>query len=355
MKIGSKCTVDFRCNNQIIEIVNSYKYLGHVLNSHRTLHNKMPEYLVNQAQKALFALQSRIKPSLGYIPPSLAIKMFDSYILPILEYNSMLWCMGKQHNDMEKVQIRYLKSLLGVRKQTPTLAVYAETGRFPLMVRQKINMIKYWGRLMSLPSYDILNKCLKIQESLYIKGQTNWYNKTIHIINECNINSWETKEPGTLVSEIKLKLYESEQSRILSEINDSEKHPKLRTYKLFKTTYCFEPYLNLNLPKKTYNNIARFRLSSHNLRIETGRHETPKIPLEERKCNKCDSNEVEDELHCLLICNNYAEPRNQLILKANKLIPNFHNFDKIHQFKALMSNKEPEMIYALGNFLNKVM
>ena len=83
----------------------------------------MPEYLVNQAQKALFALQSRIKPSLGYIPPSLAIKMFVSYILPILEYNSMLWCMGKQHNDMEKLQIRYLKSLLGVRKQTPTLAV----------------------------------------------------------------------------------------------------------------------------------------------------------------------------------------------------------------------------------------
>jgi hypothetical protein len=33
MKIGSKCTVEFRCNNQNIEIVNSYKYLGHVLNS----------------------------------------------------------------------------------------------------------------------------------------------------------------------------------------------------------------------------------------------------------------------------------------------------------------------------------
>ena len=80
MKIMTKCTVDFRYNYQNIEIVNSYKYLGHVLNSHRVLHDKMPEYLVNQAQKALFALQSRIKPSLGYIPPSLAIKMFDSYI-----------------------------------------------------------------------------------------------------------------------------------------------------------------------------------------------------------------------------------------------------------------------------------
>ena len=67
-------------------------------------------------------------------------------------------------------------------------------------------MIKYWGRLITLPSYDILQKCLKIQESLYIKGQTNRYNKTIHISNECNINSWE---PGSLVSEINIKLYET--------------------------------------------------------------------------------------------------------------------------------------------------
>ena len=102
-------------------------------------------------------------------------------------------------------------------------------------------------------------------------------------------------------------------------------------------------------PRK-HNNIARFKLSSHNLKIETGRHETPKIPLEERKCNKCDSNDIEDELHCLFICNNNAAPRNQLILKATNLIPNFHNLDKTRQFKALMSNNEPEMIYSNVDF-----
>ena len=60
----------------------------------------------------------------------------------------------------------------------------------------------------------------------------------------------------------------------------------MRTYKLIKTTYCIKPYLTLNLPKKTYHNhdnIARFRVSSHNLKIEIGRHETPIVPLEEQK------------------------------------------------------------------------
>ena len=46
--------------------------------------------------------------------------------------------------------------------------------------------------------------------------------------------------------------------------------------------------------------FARFRVSSHNLRIKTGRHETPKLALDERLCNKCDSNEIDNEQHCLL-------------------------------------------------------
>ena len=50
------------------------------------MHVKMTDYLVTQAQKALFALQSDTKQALGYITPKLALKMFDTNILPVLEY-----------------------------------------------------------------------------------------------------------------------------------------------------------------------------------------------------------------------------------------------------------------------------
>ena len=91
-----------------------------------TNHNKMQEHLMTQAQKALFALHNRTKPSFGYIPPPLAIKMFDTYILSILEYNN-IWSKSNPIHNMEKIQIGYLKRILGVRKQTATLAIYAET------------------------------------------------------------------------------------------------------------------------------------------------------------------------------------------------------------------------------------
>ena len=39
--------------------------------------------------------------------------------------------------------------MLDVNKQTPTLAVSGDTGRFPLLLRQKMRAIGYWIRILS--------------------------------------------------------------------------------------------------------------------------------------------------------------------------------------------------------------
>ena len=53
-------------------------------------------------------------------------------------------------------------------------------------------------------------------------------------------------------------------------------HPILRTYKSYMEEFQLEPYLlemhNIDMRKA----IARFRLNSHSLRIETGRYLKPK-------------------------------------------------------------------------------
>ena len=353
MTVGRNSFDYFTYNNEVIENVGSYQYLGSIIDSHKGIHHKMIDHVVRQAQKALFALRAKLKSNFGCLPPQLALKMFDSYILPIIEYNNVLWAKKMPIPEIEKIQVQYLKNMLNVRKQTPTLAVYAETGRFPLYMRQKIAIIKYWNKLEEQPEYDILNKCLQIQKRL--TAQDSWYNKVKHIISEASIPNWNSIEPNRLVSQIKIALYDKEKSRIFDEINDSCKQSKLRTYKIFKTTFCLEPYLTFNLQKKTYTNIARFRVSSHNLRIETGRHESPKLPAADRVCNKCDSNEVEDELHCLLICKYNEVPRLHLLNEIINFFPNLHSLNHTQQFQAIMSSKEFDVIKAVGSFLNAVL
>ena len=59
------------------------------------------------------------------------ISLFDTYVASILNYGCEVWC-SHSANDVEKVHLEYIKSILGVRKITNTASVYFETGRLPM-------------------------------------------------------------------------------------------------------------------------------------------------------------------------------------------------------------------------------
>ena len=79
-----------------LDVVDSNKYLGHVISKSLRLHNKMYEHLATQSQRAMHSLKERIKSTVGYLTPKLSIKMFDTHILPILDYNSEILFPNKE-------------------------------------------------------------------------------------------------------------------------------------------------------------------------------------------------------------------------------------------------------------------
>ena len=137
----------FSIGHEKLEVVDSYKYLGHVLSNSPDIHKLMYDHLLSQGQNAMHVLKEKIKSTFGYLPPSLSLKMFDTHVLPILEYDSEIWFQTKEIEILEKLQLKFLKNLLGVRSQTPTIAILADTGRFSLIYRQQATALKYWHRL----------------------------------------------------------------------------------------------------------------------------------------------------------------------------------------------------------------
>jgi len=63
--------------------------------------------------------------------------------------------------------------------------------------------------------------------------------------------------------------------------------------------------------------FTKLRLSSHQLRVETGRYASNRTPHNERYCLICNSIDLEDKYHFLLICNmyTYTDIRRQYINK----------------------------------------
>jgi len=340
-------SINFSIDNKELEMVSSYKYLGHVLCNSRNIHKDMYAHLVTQAQKATYALKENTRSTVGYLPPKLSLKMFDTHILPILEYNSEIWFSEKENSDLERIQLNFLKNMLSVRCQTSTTAILTDTGRFPLLIRQHSSALKYLDRLRSLDCPVLLHKCLEIQLKLREKGSPCWLSRLSKISDSLDIDLMNCDVKRAIVS-----LFDQAKDKMMFDINDSTKYPKLRTYKTFKTEMRLEPYLNFGLPKSIYTSIARFRLSSHNLSIELGRHKRPYVPPEDRICEKCNLNLVEDEFHCLMMCTKWTDLRVKLFEVACRTIDGFLVLKHSGQFHEILTSKNIDLNFALGKFLH---
>lgn len=118
-------------NNSLLKNVQTFTYFGVTLSSNGNFYQAQ-KALSNQALKALFSLNSLFdKVSLDVTEK---LKLFDYMILPnILSYGSEIWGFHKAP-DIEKIHLKFLKQVLGVRQQTPNSAVFGEFGRFPLLI-----------------------------------------------------------------------------------------------------------------------------------------------------------------------------------------------------------------------------
>ena len=68
--------------------------------------------------------------------------------------------------------------------------------------------------------------------------------------------------------------------------------------------------------------LTRLICSSHSLRVETGRWENPKLPLQDRICENC--NKLGDEYHFLFECELFTDARNRLIPRYYRVRPSMH-------------------------------
>ena len=212
-------------------------------------------------------------------------------------YGSEVLFIGKEISDFEMVHLSFLKNMLGVKQQTTSVTIYGDTGRYPLFLKQQILGLKYWTRLISLPKSCYLRIVYNSLASLDFIGETNWCSHIRSLLfrtNHCDV--WENhrvENANSLIKQVKLcsiNIYEADWS------NKAQNSIKLRAYIKFKFDHSLEEYLFYIPDTRCIKALSR--LSSHMLEIERGRHVKPqKIPLEQRTCQRCTLNSVDDEIH----------------------------------------------------------
>ena len=326
----------FAINNQIIENVKEFKYLGITINGKGSFTPTL-EDLNCKGSRALYAIASKIH--LKDTPIKTMIKIFDSCVAPTLLYGSEVWAPYITHDytkwessPIERIHTQYLKGLLEVNRSTTNILVRGETGRNPLFastLTRNINYIKYLNNkcnstlVKQAPDYETSKKDNRQTILSLVKIHEN--TRTLQIAN--NEDIWT-------ISKYKLSkaVYEEFNSLWQGQI---PLYTKAATYKLFKDRIKFENDLTNIKNRKQRVTFTKLRLSDHNLLIEEGRRRRPRIPREQRLCPLC-SQKVENEIHFLITCDAYTE-RFELFNRLSTTVPVIFNLDNISKFAFLMS------------------
>ena len=139
--------------------------------------------------------------------------------------------------------------------------------------------------------------------------------------------------------EIDKDILEKNKNEMKLRIRQSESTYTIRYNELFNCTYNDVLY-NRYLYEDKRIVISRWRLSSHNLKIETGRYTMPKTPRDERTCGLCDT-VVEDEQHAIFICPLYQRTR----VKYQRLLGKYKSVSELLNPNSLCDAEE------VGNLL----
>ena len=299
-------------NNTNVEIVNSYNYLGVNFTTKLSFTN-FSTSLITKSKNASYCILRSLR-TLQCTNINVFCKLFDSKVLPILTYGGELYGIVENVNS-EKVHTNILKQFLNVSSHCSNTILYNESGRYPIYINMKIKSIKYWLRLLKLPSSRICKQAYTMLERLDSSGKNNWVTHIREILctngfgivwifksvgNEKNfLKSFRERLRDCFIQGLETRLVNSSHFEI---------------YNGFRSCFAQEHYLsNINSNKSIISALARFRMGVST--INAHRHKYDKDP-NTRLCPFCKT-QVENEFHIMFICPIYTSIRTRYLSLEN--------------------------------------
>ena len=341
------CKSNLTLDNNIIENVKHFKYLGFTLGAKNCNLTKTMEDLATKAKRVIFALNNKIKLSL--LPMRLALKIFDSQVTPILLYGAEVWgpYLNTNFNLWDKnitemTHTQFLKRILGCNIQSPNILVRSELGRRPLL----IDII---SRSISFISHCELNENSLVNSALDLEISDDSANNILNLARNFTYYFQENCFPSPKNKAEVTKALKANYDEIWKIKMDNMS--KAEYFRLYKQGISLEKYTWALKNTRHRTALARLRLSSHSLMIEKGRHFNPPLLREERTCPFC-KNVIEDECHFVISCPLYNQERKRLFDSARKNSTYFDNIPSdCQKFIFLLSNEDHTVLRNLAAFI----
>ena len=263
---------DFTVGNVVVKNTKSYIYLGSPFTENGKLNDVIKMHAKSKVKDLnKFKIFCKKNESMPYLFKK---KVLEAAIVSSLLYGCESW-LSSNLKDIEKMYIGAIKALLGVRETTRTDTTLIETGMPSLK------------QLVSKRTSTFMKKELSAERTLDTP--------LIKIFKIC-----EAKRTGGFLFLSRAIDPTANNETSVIETFQNRTSSKATTYKTINpdlslhTVYTSSDYIN----ERERLVFTRFRLSSHHLKVETGRW--ARIEAANRVCD-C-GNGIQDESHVLFVC-----------------------------------------------------
>ena len=295
--------------------------------------------LLESASRALGGVINKFKTlkDCGY---KTFTKLFETGVLSILNYGAEIWGYGN-FPKCDNVMNRAMRYFLGVHRFAPIAALHGDMAWLSLKYTRYIAMLRFWNRLIKMDNSRLTKRiflwCHDYPDNTYCED----IKKISDIMNLSHV--YHTKGIFN-IEQIKQTCQELMHVEWQGEVQSK---PKLRTYKIMKIYFEVEPYVNYHVPKYMRSILAQFRMGILPLHVETGRYKNVfdreigalrRMNVDERTCNICKLDVVENEKHFLFHCNVYLIERQTFYEECIKIIRNFKDMNDDEKLRHIMTH-----------------
>ena len=326
----------YRFNNEIIEYVDGYRYLGVYLPFSLDMTETI-EIMSKAGSRALGQLISKTKCNfeLGYQSYT---KLFNTSVVPVLDYGVGAWVNQPAVNNFKKidnVQNRAIRYFCGLPKSCPIAGLTGDMGWDPGIVRRDLEALRLYNQIIEMPETRLTRQIYENEKLLM--NPNSWCANVKAILMSVNmIDKWTSNLPvnlkvaKTLLMELYVEAWKAE----------IEMKSKLEIYGKIKKQWRVENYVKLNLDKMKRSLICQIRNGILPLYIETDR--SLNLSRYAHICKLC-KNCVETEYHFLFECVELQSKRMTLYHKNLEILNYCSNIDKLN----FLLTKP----YVLGNYI----
>ena len=305
----------FTCGDATLDIEETFKYLG-VQFHYRNAFSGAARAAAGG--RVVHSLRRRCA-ELGLQGAATQLRLFDTMVSTVLSYGVEVWgpqlIAAGRECAATRVQLSFLRHLLGVRTSTPTLVVLAETAQLPMVTRWAKQVGRFWNGVLAADEDSLVRRALADSCALAAEmggaplAQQPWAGQVAAALG--NMGAPVNVQQPEKIDVADIEEFATDTFRHQLTAAQGTRVPQ---YVAAAGADCNSlPGYLLMVPQRARRHaLAQLRTGSHWLAEETGRWQ--RLARERRLCPHCTAageSHVEDATHAILHCPHSAPLRAQ--------------------------------------------